>query len=415
LDLFPQARHIATIRRNSQFLARSWGIIGAAVMAESTDQQTKRAHSLLEIAKEFLRLGFVAFGGPAAHIAMMDERFVRRLAWVPGEQFLDLVGAVNLLPGPSSTELAIYLGQIAGGLPGLLVAGACFILPAAILVVGFAWAYMQFGALPQVAGLLFGIKPVVVALIAQAIWNLGKTALKSTSLAALAVLVVALAALGLPVLLLLIAAGVLWMVVRQGQTLAKTRTGVTAFLSTGAAGSGVAVGVIPAFLYFLKVGAVLFGSGYVLLAVLRADLVVRLHWLTDAQLLDAIAVSQATPGPFFTVATFVGYLLGGSKGAALATLGMFLPAFVYVAATAGFLPKLRKSPVASAFLDGVNASAVALMACVGWQFTRAALVNIPAIVLAVVSALLVFRYKVNSAWLVPGGAIAGILIRAFGL
>jgi len=384
-------------------------------MAESTDEQTKRARSLLEIAKEFLRLGFVAFGGPAAHIAMMDERFVRHLAWVPGERFLDLVGAVNLLPGPSSTELAIYLGQIAGGLPGLLVAGACFILPAAILVVGFAWAYMQFGAVPQVAGLLFGIKPVVVALIAQAIWNLGKTALKSTSLVALAVLVVTLAALGLPVLLLLIAAGVLWMVVRQGQTLAKTRTSVTAFLSTGAAGSGVAVGVIPAFLYFLKVGAVLFGSGYVLLAVLRADLVVRFHWLTDAQLLDAIAVSQATPGPFFTVATFIGYLLGGSKGAALATLGMFLPAFVYVAATTGFLPKLRKSPVASAFLDGVNASAVALMAYVGWQFTRAALVNIPAIVLAVVSALLVFRYKVNSAWLVLGGAFAGILIRAFGL
>ena len=384
-------------------------------MAESADQQTRRAHSLLEIAREFLRLGFVAFGGPAAHIAMMDERFVRRLAWVPGEQFLDLVGAVNLVPGPSSTELAIYLGQIAGGLPGLLVAGACFILPAAILALGFAWAYLQFGAVPQVAGLLFGIKPVVVALIAQAIWNLGKTALKSTSLAALAVLVVALAALGLPVLLLLIGAGVLWIVVRQGQTLAKTNTGVTAFLSSGAAGSGVTVGVIPAFLYFLKVGAVLFGSGYVLLAVLRADLVVRLHWLTDAQLLDAIAVSQATPGPFFTVATFIGYLLGGSKGAALATLGMFSPAFVYVAATAGFLPKLRKSPVAGAFLDGVNASAVALMAYVGWQFTRAALVDIPAIVLAVVSALLVFRYKVNSAWLVLGGAIAGILIRAFGL
>jgi len=380
-------------------------------MPESADQQTRPAHSLREIAKEFLRLGFVAYGGPAAHIAMMDERFVGGLAWVSGEQFLDLVGAVNLLPGPSSTELAIYLGQIAGGLPGLLVAGACFILPAAILVVGFAWAYMQFGAVPQVAGLLFGIKPVVVALIAQAIWNLGKTALKSAPLAALAVLVVVLAASGLPVLLLLIGAGVLWMPVRQGQALAKTGAGVTAFFGTGAVGGAVAVGIVPAFLYFLKVGAVLFGSGYVLLAVLRADLVVRLHWLTDAQLLDAIAVSQATPGPFFTVATFIGYLLGGSKGAALTTLGMFLPAFVYVAATAGFLPKVRKSPLASAFLDGVNASAVALMAYVGWQFTRAALVNIPAIVLALVSALLVFRYKVNSAWLVLGGAIAGTLLQ----
>lgn len=383
-------------------------------MGEPTHQPSSRAHSLREIAKEFLRLGFVAYGGPAAHIAMMEERFVRRLAWVSGEQFLDLVGAVNLLPGPSSTELAIYLGQIAGGFAGLLVAGTCFILPAAILVAGFAWAYTQFGAVPQVAGLLFGIKPVVVALIAQAIWNLGKTALVSTTLAVLAVLVVVLSALGIPVLILLIGAGVFWMLLRQAQVLAKTRAGVAAFFSAGAVGGGAAVGIAPAFLYFLKVGAVLFGSGYVLLAVLRADLVVHLHWLTDAQLLDAIAVSQATPGPFFTVATFIGYLLAGWKGAALATLGMFLPAFAYVAATAGFLPKLRKSQMAGAFLDGVNASAVALMAYVGWQFTRAALVNIPAIVLAVVGALLVFRYKVNSAWLVLGGATVGILLRALG-
>ena len=385
-------------------------------MAECDDLQPIRSHSLREIAKEFLRLGFVAYGGPAAHIAMMEERFVRRLAWVSRERFLDLVGAVNLLPGPSSTELAIYLGQISGGVAGLLVAGACFILPAAILVCAFAWAYLQYGAVPQMAGLLFGIKPVVVALIAQAVWSLGKTALKTVPLAALAVLVVALAVLGLPVLVLLIGAGVWWMLVRQGQVLVKARTSMTALFIGGAAGSGApAVAIVPAFLYFLKVGAVLFGSGYVLLAVLRADLVVRLHWLTDAQLLDAVAVSQATPGPFFTVATFIGYLLAGWKGAALTTVGMFLPAFVYVAVTAGFLSKLRKSPVAGAFLDGVNASAVALMAYVGWQFTRAALVNIPAIVLAIVSALLVFRYKVNSVWLVLAGAVAGILIRAAGL
>jgi len=378
-------------------------------MAESDDLQPSRARSLREIAKEFLRLGFVAYGGPATHIAMMDERFVRRLAWVSSERFLDLV------PGPSSTELAIYLGQIAGGLRGLLVAGACFILPAAILVIAFAWAYVQYGAVPQVAGLLFGIKPVVVALIAQAVWSLGKTALKTLPLAALAVLVAALAVLGAPVLVLLIGAGLLWMLLRRGEALAKARAGMTVFFTGGAAGSGpVAVGIVPAFLYFLKVGAALFGSGYVLLAVLRADLVVRLHWLSDAQLLDAVAVSQATPGPFFTVATFIGYLLGGWKGATLATVGMFLPGFVYVALTAGFLSKLRKSPVAGAFLDGVNASAVALMAYVGWQFTRAALVNIPAILLTTVSALLVFRYQLNSAWLVLAGGIAGILIRAAG-
>jgi chromate transporter len=381
-------------------------------MADSADPQLTGARSLREIAKEFLRLGFVAYGGPAAHIAMMEERFVRRLAWVSGEQFLDLVGAVNLLPGPSSTELAIYLGQISGGFPGLLVAGACFILPAAILVVAFAWAYVQYGAVPQVAGLLFGIKPVVVALIAQAIWNLSKTALKTVPLAALAVSVIVLAILGVPVLLLLIAGGLLWMLLREGPVLTKARSGLTAIFSAGATSGAGALGMLPAFLYFLKVGAVLFGSGYVLLAVLRADLVVRLHWLTDAQLLDAIAISQATPGPFFTVATFIGYLFGGWKGAGLATLGMFLPAFGYVAATANFLPKLRKSPVAGAFLDGVNASAVALMAHVGWQFARAALVNIPAIVLALVGALLVFRYRVNSAWLVLAGAIVGILLQA---
>jgi chromate transporter len=365
---------------------------------------------LLEIAREFLRLGFVAYGGPAAHIAMMEERFVRQREWVTRERFVDLVGAVNLLPGPSSTELAIYLGEIRGGVPGLIVAGVCFILPAAVLVGALAWAYLRFGAVPQVAGLLFGIKPVVVALIAQAVWNLARTALKSTALAILAVCVVAFAAWGVHALLLLVGAGILWMADREGKELAKTRAAIFGFVSAGGAGAGSAIGAISVFFYFLKIGAVLFGSGYVLLAVLRGDLVAKLHWLSDAQLLDAIAVSQATPGPFFTVATFIGYLLAGWRGAALATLGMFLPAFVYVGITAGFLPRLRKSPVASAFLDGVNAAAVALMAYVGWQFARASLTNMPAVVLAVVSAVLVFYYKVNSAWLVLGGATAGILL-----
>ena len=371
--------------------------------------------TLPEIAREFLRLGFVAYGGAAAHVAMMEERFVRQRAWVTRERFVDLVGAVNLLPGPTSTELAIYLGEIRGGIPGLITAGACFILPAAVLVVALAWAYLRFGAVPQMAGLLFGIKPVVVALMAQAIWNLGRTALKSAALAILTICVVALAARGIHALLLLIGAGILWMIIGAGRSLARTRAAIVGMIGTGAAGSVGAIGAVPVFLYFLKIGAVLFGSGYVLLAVLRADLVAKLHWLSDAQLLDAIAVSQATPGPFFTVATFIGYLLAGWRGAALATLGMFLPAFVYVGATAGFLPKLRQSPVASAFLDGVNAAAVALMAFVGWQFARASLVNAPAVILAVVSAVLVFRYKVNSAWLVLGGAIAGILLHALGI
>jgi len=386
----------------------------AAHMAGTGTTQTKTRGALSEIAKEFLRLGFVAYGGPAAHIAMMEERFVRRLAWISRDRFLDLLAAVSLLPGPSSTELAIYLGELRGGLGGLVVAGSCFILPAAVLVVTLAWAYGTYGTVPQVAGLLFGIKPVVVALIAQAVWNLAKTALKNAGLAALAVSVVILATLGIPVLALLIGAGVLWILIYEGRRLAKPAARTAAVFGFLSAGTATAVGIVPLCLYFFKIGAVLFGSGYVLLAVLRADLVVRLHWLTDAQLLDAIAVSQATPGPFFTVATFIGYLLADWKGAALATLGMFLPAFVYVAVTAGFLPKLRQSPLASAFLDGVNATAVALMGFVGCQFARAAMVNVPAVILALVSLVLVFRYKANSVWLVLGGALLGMLLRAVG-
>jgi chromate transporter len=381
---------------------------------EATTIENGQEGQLWEIVKEFLRLGFVAFGGPPVHFAMMEERFVRNRQWLSRQRFLDLVGAVNLLPGPSSTELSIYLGEIRAGISGLLLAGASFILPAAVMVAGLAWAYERYGKLPQVEGLLFGIKPVVVALILPALWNLARVALKNVGLITLALAVVLLAAFGVNVILLLIGAGIFWMSVREARGLIKlnaTRAGAFGLFSVV---SNSSAGLLPLFFFFLKIGAVVFGSGFVLLAVLRADLVVRLHWLTDAQLIDAIAVSQATPGPFFTVATFIGYLLGGWKGAVLATVGMFLPAFAYVGITAKYLPRLRKSPFASAFLDGVNAAAVALMATVSWQFAKAALVNVPAIVLGLVSLILVFRYKVNSAWLVLGGAIAGILLQVFG-
>ena len=374
----------------------------------------ERRGKLSEVAKEFLRLGFIAYGGPAAHVAMMEEEFVRRRKWLTRERFLDLVGAVNLLPGPSSTELAIYLGEIRAGLAGLIIAGACFIFPSAFLVTALAWAYLKFGTLPQAAGLLFGIKPVVVALIAQAVWSLGKTALRNMPLATLALVVILLAVARVPAVWLLIGAGLLWMAFREGRRLVANRATLSAWIGLGSGCAGGALGALPIFLYFLKIGALLVGSGYVLLPVLRADLVVKLHWLTDSQLLDAVAVSQATPGPFFTVATFIGYLLVGWKGATLSTLGMFLPAFVYVGVTSGFLPNLRKLPLAGAFLDGVNAAAVALMAFVGWQFGRAALVNVPAVILSVLSAVLVFRYKINSTWLVLGGAASGILLRMMG-
>lgn len=381
---------------------------------ETLSNTEKERGTLREIAKEFLRLGFVAFGGAAAHVAMMEERFVRRLGWLSRERFLDLFGAASLLPGPSSTELTMYLGEVRGGYAGLLVAGACFILPAAVMVASLAWAYLKYGAVPQVAGLLFGIKPVVVALMAQAIWNLARSALKHWPLALLAVVVVVLAAMGQPLLVLLLGGGILWMLATQGQKMVRGEFALAGIAGLGTSSAPVAVGLASIFLYFLKVGAVLFGSGYVLLAILRADLVVRLHWMTDAQLLDSIAVSQATPGPFFTVATFIGYVLGGWRGAILGTIGMFLPAFIFVGMTAHVLPKLRKSPYAGAFLDGVNASAVALMGFVGWQFARASLVNWSSLIIAVVSVFLVFRYKINSAWLVLGGAVAGILLRSMG-
>ena len=366
-----------------------------------------------EIAKAFLRLGFVAFGGAAAHIAMMEQEFVQRRKWLTREEFVDRVGAVSLLPGPSSTELAIYLGQLRGGVAGLLIAGCSFILPSAVLVGFLAWVYQRYGSAPQIGALLFGVKPVVVALIAQAVWSLGRVALKSVELGVLGAVVLGLAAWHVSAIALLIGAGVAWIVTERFGGKQGSAVGAGGILAqTGASTAGVSIpAVAGVFLYFLKVGAVLFGSGYVLLALLRADLVERLHWLTENQLIDAIAISQGTPGPFFTVATFVGYVISGWRGAVLATFGMFLPAFVFVAVTAKYLPKLRKSPTAGAFLDGVNAAAVALMAFVGWQFARETLFSVPAIVIAVIAVVLLMRYQVNSAWLVLGGAVTGIVLR----
>lgn len=381
-----------------------------AEKAGSEEKEAKQP-SLSEIARAFLRLGFVAFGGAAAHIGLMEEDFVRRRKWLSREDFLDRLGAVNLLPGPTSTEMAIYLGELRGGFPGLLVAGACFILPAAFMTLGLAWAYVRYGTLPQLAGVLWGVKPIVVVLLVQAVWSLAKSALRSRELMFLAAVVLALAALRVPTLPLLMGTGVAWIAANRfgAKPVAGAASGVA---SVGAAATATAAATTSGvFFYFLKIGALLFGSGYVLLAVLREDLVQRLHWLTETQLLDAIAVSQATPGPFFTVATFVGYLLAGWRGAGLATVGMFVPAFTYVALTAGVLPRMRKSPNAAAFLDGVNAAAVALMAFVGFQFAREAVTSPLAVVIAAVAAVLVFRFRVNSAWVVLGGAAAGLVAK----
>ncbi len=355
---------------------------------------------LRELAWLFGKLGFTAFGGPAAHVAMMEDEVVRRRGWLTREAFLDLVGATNLIPGPNSTELAIHIGHARAGWPGLVVAGLCFILPAAFIVTGIAWAYVRFGTLPALAGVLYGVKPVIIAVIVQALWSLGKTAVKSYLLGAVAMAALAASLAGVNELVVLLVAGAL---------VAGTRClHLASWLPIPVLGATAApFGLGSLFLVFLKIGSVLFGSGYVLVAFLRADLVERLHWLTSSQLLDAVAVGQVTPGPVFTTATFVGYLLGGGQGAFVATLGIFLPAFVFVAISGPLVPRIRKSPTASAVLDGVNAASLALMAAVALQLGADAIVDVPTALLAALGAAVLVRFRPNSAWLVLGGAIVG--------
>ena len=363
---------------------------------------------LREIALLFLRLGLTAFGGPAAHIALLEDEAVRRRKWLSRESFLDLLGATNLIPGPNSTEMAIHLGYLRGGPAGLVLAGACFILPASLLSAALAWAYVRFGGVPGAQGILSGIKPAIIVIVVQAVVALSRAALKTRWLAALAVASAAAVLLGLNELLVLALAGA----AASAPRLRGRREGFLAAVPAAAAAAAPAsVGLWPLFLAFAKIGSVLFGSGYVLLAFLRADLVAQRHWLTEAQLLDAVAVGQFTPGPVSSTATFIGYLLRGPAGAAVATAGMFAPAFVFVALSGPLVPRIRRSPAAGAFLDGVNAASLALMAVVAAQLGRAAIVDWVTAGIAVASAVAVLRLRVNSIWLVLGGGLAGALLR----
>ncbi len=380
---------------------------------------------LAQLAQLFLRLGTTAFGGPAAHIAMMEDEVVRRRGWLTREKFLDLLGAANLIPGPNSTEMAIHIGYSRGGWTGLAVAGVCFIIPATVMVLAIAWVYVHFSGLPAVAGFLYGVKPVVVAIIFQALWGLGRTAVKTKFLGIIGVLTVLLNFGGVNELLVLLAGGGLaglrrgWGPDRREQWRHTAVMILLAGLAAAAvmiapylAGTGEQEFSLPAlFFYFLKVGSVLYGSGYVLLAFLQADLVTNWHWLASGQLLDATAVGQITPGPVFTTATFIGYLLDGTRGALVATAGIFLPAFFLVAVSGPLIPRLRRSAVAGAFLDGLNVASLALMVTVTWHLGRAALTDPLSIGLALASAVLLLRFRVNSAWLVLGGAIAGYLVK----
>ncbi|NES25219.1 MAG: chromate efflux transporter [Symploca sp. SIO3E6] len=393
------------------------------------DQNLNR---LVPLAKLFGKLGVIGFGGPAAHIAMMEDEVVKRRQWLTQEHFLDLIGATNLIPGPNSTEMAIHVGYSYGGLPGLIIAGVCFILPAVLITAGFAWIYDQFGTLPEVTPLIYGIKPAVLAVIFGAVWRLGKKAVKSRKLLVIGLGVAALLMFGLNEVFSLLLGGTLGMIwlcsTNQNNPPSKQTTSIlTAILTTGSvlkASATTTATVVTVSLwqlgwFFLKVGTVLFGSGYVLVAFLEGGLVQEHGWLTQQQLLDAIAIGQFTPGPVLSTSTFIGYLIAGFPGAVVATIAIFLPSFFFVAALNPLIPRLRSSKWASAFLDAVNISAVALMIIVTLNLAQTTLRNSQgspfnifgldwlAVFIAASAAVVLFRYRLNAAWLVVGGALIG--------
>jgi chromate transporter len=367
---------------------------------------------LAEVASLFLRLGATAFGGPAAHIAMMHDEVVRRHKWLTDEAFLDLVGATNLIPGPNSTEMAIHIGFARAGWLGLLLAGACFILPAMLIVLLLAWLYVEYGSLPQAQGVLYGIKPVMIAVVAQALWTLGRKAVKGWLTAAAGVAAVAGYFLGMNEVALLFGIGLAVMLLANARRIGNGLMAVAA-MPLAAVPAGVDVtapySLAKLFFVFLKIGSILYGSGYVLLSFLHADFVARLGWLTDQQLIDAVAIGQVTPGPVFTTATFIGYLMGGFPGALAATVAIFLPSFVFVAISNPFIPRMRRSAWFSRLLDGLNVASLGLMAAVMWQLGAASLVDPLTVLLAVSALILLLGFRVNSTWLILAGATVGLL------
>lgn len=380
---------------------------------EQTGTRANDPTTLGELAMLFLRLGTTAFGGPAAHIAMMEDEVVRRRKWLTEERFLDLVGATNLIPGPNSTEMAIHIGYERRRWAGLVVAGACFIIPAALITGLLAVVYVRYGKLPQAAWLLYGVKPVVLAIVVQALWGLAPKAGRTRTLRFLGAAAGIATLAGLNEVLVLIAIGVGNVGIDRsrgrGDDATESAVAIVVPAASAATATAAAFSLGNLFWIFFKTGALLFGSGYVLIAFLRADLVTRLGWLTEAQLLDAVAIGQVTPGPVFTTATFIGYLLGGVSGAVVATVGIFLPAFFFVAVSGPLIPKLRNSARAAAFLDGVNVASLALMAVVTAQLGRAAIVDLVTLAMVLVAAVLLVRYRVSSTWLVLAGALIGLL------
>lgn len=377
------------------------------------------AGRIREVAALFLKLGTIGFGGPAAHIAMMHNEVVTRRRWLTEQEFADLLAATNLIPGPNSTEMAIHIGHRRAGWRGLLIAGLAFILPAFVIVLGFAWAYVRWGTTPEATWLLDGVKPVIIAIILQALWNLSRTSLRDPARISVAAAIVALYLAGVHELALLFGGGAVIVAIRQGRRITRGAAGFGAMwlfpaggasvpLVAGATAASSSVSLVTLFLTFLKIGAVLYGSGYVLLAFLHNDFVERLGWLTDQQLLDAVSVGQFTPGPVFTTATFIGYVVAGFPGAVLATVAIFLPSFVYVAVVNPLVPRLRRSALMSDMLDGVTAAALGLMAGVTWTLGRDAIDDWFTAAVAVAAVVLLWRARVPSAWLIVMGGLAGV-------
>lgn len=389
--------------------------------------QIKTVDRLGELARLFLKLGLLGFGGPNVHIAMMEDEVVNRREWLTRAQFIDLIGATNLIPGPNSTEMAIHIGYVYAGWLGLIVAGVSFILPAVLITVGLAWGYVKFGTIPQIAFLLYGIKPAVLGVIVDALWRLGKKAIKTSQLLMIAIAVILLVWFAhANEIIALLAGGIVGAIWLQSSPrnpnsdesanlfVAVMTTGIT--LKASATGIGL-VKTIPVSIWqlgysFLKIGGTLFGGGYVLLSLVQSEFVDGYGWLTQQQLLDAISIGQFTPGPILATATFIGYIIAGIPGAIVATIAIFLPSFIFVAATNPLIPHLRRSKWLAAFLDAVNVSALALMIVVTIQLAVATLVIPPqldllAVLIAIGSTILGIRFQVNSAWLILGGAVIG--------
>ncbi len=375
-----------------------------------TSHNPARWREVLRVGGAFLRIGATAFGGPAAHIAIMRHELVERRKWLSEQHFLDLLGATNLIPGPNSSEMTMHIGFVRAGLSGLLAGGIAFVLPGMVITLGLAWAYTRYGTTPAAEWLLYGIKPVIIPLIVLALWSLGRKAVTDRLTAAVGIAALVLYFLGVNFVIVLLGGGLAVALIRRTVT-------IRALASFPLAGVGLAAPTTAGSSYsllglawtFLKIGGLLYGSGYVLFAFMQAELVERHGWLSEQAVIDAIAVGQMTPGPLSTSATFVGYLLGGVPAAVVATAAFYLPSFVVVALSNPLIPRIRASKAVSGLLDGVNVAALGLMAAVTWELGRAAFVDVYAVLVGGLGALLLWRYKVGSALLVIFGAAMGLL------